>query len=324
MTSGTTLAGHGSRLAILAPLPAEAVAGQFPDVEVAAVLDVGDPIETCRGADIVIADYSGTHRVTSEVVEVIADRCRLVQVPAAGLDSVDVDACAAAGVPVAACAGINAVAVAEWCVWAAISALRRTSEADRRLRAGAFDQLGVTRYELRGKTVGLVGMGDIGTAAAPRFGAFDVDLRYWTRTRRSTERERELGVTWSGLDDLVTAADVLVLAIALTDETHHLLDADRLASMKPSGVVVNAARGEVWDEVAVAEALRAGQLHGAATDVFSREPPPSDHPLLDVDAIALTPHLAGSTAEAVGAIFGRVLDNVRRVLDGQEPVGLVT
>lgn len=324
MTSGTTLTGPVSRLAILAPLPAETVAGQFPDVEVAAVLDVGDPIETCRGADIVIADYSGTHRVTSEVVEVIADTCRLVQVPAAGLDSVDVEACATAGVPVAACAGINAVGVAEWCVWAAISALRRTSEADRQLRAGLFDQLGVTRYELRGKTVGLVGMGDIGAAAAPRFAAFDVDLRYWTRTRRSAGREAELGVMWSELDDLIAAADVLVLAVALTDDTHHLLDADRLASMKSTAVVVNAARGQVWDEAAVAEALRSGQLHGAATDVFSREPPPDDHHLLDIDAIALTPHIAGSTVESVGAIFGRVLENVSRVLDGEEPIGLVT
>ncbi|HEX9888928.1 MAG TPA: NAD(P)-dependent oxidoreductase [Nitriliruptorales bacterium] len=312
------------RLAILSPLPAESVSGRFDDIDVRAVLDIGDPIETCRGADIVIADFSGTHRVTPEIVEVIADTCRLVQVPAAGLDSVDVEACAAAGVPVASCAGLNAAGVAEWCVWATISALRRTSEADRGLREGRFEQLGVPRYELRGKTVGLIGMGDIGVACAPRFAAFDVDLRYWTRTRRAPEREVELGVTWSQLDDLFRQADVIVLAIALSAATRNLVDADRLATVKPSAVIVNAARGEVWDEHAVAGALRAGQLHGAATDVFSQEPPPADHPLLDIEAIALTPHIAGSTAEAVGAIFGRVLDNVGRVLRGEQPEGLIT
>lgn len=311
------------RIGILAPLPADAVAGQFPEHEVAAVVDLGDPVATVRGADVVLADWTSTHRVAGDVLEALAPTCQLVQVMGAGVDSVDVEGCAAAGVPVASGAGLNAVAVAEWCVWGAIGALRQLSAAETSLREGRWDQLGSARYELAGKTVGLVGMGDIGVACCPRFAAFDVDLRYWTRRRRSPDREAELGVSWSELDDLIRASDVLVFVIALTDETRQLLSADRIATLKPSAVVVNAARGEVVDEGALAEALAQGRLHGAAVDVFSQEPPPPHHPLLSPEPVTVTPHLAGASVEATGRIAQRAFDNVGRALRGEQPEGLV-
>jgi D-3-phosphoglycerate dehydrogenase len=311
------------RIALFAPLPPETLSGRFPDAEVVAVTPEVDAAAAAAGATVAVADFSGRVRIAGDVVEALAPTCRLVQVPAAGLDSVDVDACRAAGIPVASCAGLNASGVAEWCVWAALDAMRRLTWSDRQLRAGRWEQLGHPRYELGGKVVGIVGMGDIGAAAAPRFAAFGVDLRYWTRTRRPPEREAALDITWSELDDLVAAADVLVLAVALTDETRGLLDADRLGRMKPSAVVVNAARGEIVDEAALAAAVRDGRLHGAAVDAFGIEPVPADHPLLDAELAVLTPHVAGATAESVVRIFGRVMDNVEAVLAGREPVGLV-
>lgn len=313
------------RIALFAPLPIEAVTHRFPDadVEVVAVAPGDDPVAAAAGATVAIADYSARVRITRDVVAALAPTCRLVQVPAAGLDSVDVEACAELGVPLASCAGLNAVAVAEWAVWAAMDALRRLTWSDRALREGRWEQLGHARFELAGRTVGIVGMGDVGRAAAERFRAFGVDLRYWTRTRRPPEVERELGLTWSELDPLVADADVIVLAVALTDDTRRLFDAARLARAKPTAVLVNAARGDVTDEAALAAALREGRLHGAAVDAFSIEPPPPDHPLVREELAVVTPHLAGATVESVARIFGRVFDNVQAVLDGRAPTGLV-
>lgn len=314
------------RIALFAPLPVEAITHRYPDgdLDVVAVQPGDDAATAARGATIAIADFSARLRITREVVEALAPTCRLVQVPAAGLDSVDVEACHDLGVPLASCAGLNSVGVAEWAVWAAMDAMRKLTWSDRALREGRWEQLGHARYELAGKTVGIVGMGDIGRATAERFRAFGVDLVYWTRHRRPPEVEQALGVRWNELDALVAASDVVVLAVALTDDTRHLFDASRLARMKPTAVLVNAARGEVTDEAALADALRTGALHGAAVDAYSTEPPPPDHPLLAAETAVLTPHLAGATAESVGRIFERVFANVTAVLAGGEPEGLVT
>lgn len=310
------------KVVVLAPIPAEAVQPQLPDGhEVVAVGRDEDPAGACDGAEVVVADWTAHHRVAGDLVDVLAPTCRLVQVPAAGTDSVDVGACAEAGIPVASCAGLNDVAVAEWCVWATIGALRQLVRDDRTLRAGEWNQLGRARYELAGKVVGIVGMGDVGQALAPRLGGFGVDVRYWTRNRRSADREDELDITYRELDDLVGDADVLILAIALTEDTHHLIDAERLAAMKPSAVLVNAARGGIVDDRALAEALAEDRLHGAAIDVWDPEPPPDDHPLLAMETAVVSPHLAGTTAESAGRILGRSLDNVRRALAGEDPVG---
>ncbi|MBW3620412.1 MAG: 3-phosphoglycerate dehydrogenase [Actinobacteria bacterium] len=313
------------RIALFAPLPAAAVTGALPDaaLDVVEIRPGDDAAAGAVGARIAIADWSATVRIAGEVVDALAPTCELVQVPAAGLDSVDVDACRAAGIPVASCAGLNTVGVAEWCVWAAIDALRKLSWSDRALRAGSWEQLGHARYELAGKTVGVVGMGDVGRAVAERLAVFGVDLVYWTRRRRPPEEEARLAVRWAELDDLLAEADIVILAVALTAGTRHLLDAARLTRMKPSAVVVNAARGEVTDEAALAAALREGRLHGAAVDAFSTEPPPPDHPLVGEELAVLTPHVAGATAESVGRILGRVFANLTAVLEGGTPTGLV-
>ena len=312
------------KVVVLAPVPAEVLGSQLEGHEVVAVDRDEDPAAACRGADVCVADWTSHHRVAGPVVEALRNTCRLVQVPAAGVDSVDVEACAAAGIPVASCAGANAVAVGEWCLWAALSALRGLVTSERKLRTGEWEQLGRARYELAGKVVGVVGMGDVGVEAARRFAAFGVDLRYWTRTRRPAALEEELALTWTELDELIPTVDVLVLAIALTADTRELLDADLLSRMKPTAVVVNAARGGVTDEAALAEALADGRLHGAAVDVYTTEPPPPDHPLLEVETAVTTPHLAGATAESVGRILTRSIDNVRRALEGGEIPGRVS
>jgi D-3-phosphoglycerate dehydrogenase len=293
----------------------------LPGLDVVSVAPDGDPVSACRGGDVCIADPTGRHRVAGDVIDALAPTCRLVQVPASGAETVDLAACAAAGIPVAGVAGLNAAAVAEWCVLGTLAALRRAGADDRSLRAGRWEQLGPARLELAGKLVGIIGMGAVGAATARRFAAFDAEVAYWSRTRRAAEVEQALGVTWLDLDRLVSVADVIVVAIALGHETEGLLDARRIGRMKPSSVVVNAARGGVVDEAALSLALREGRLHGAAVDVFTGEPLQGDHPLLRCKTAVLTPHVAGLTTESLGRIVSGTVENIRRVFAGQEPDG---
>jgi phosphoglycerate dehydrogenase-like enzyme len=307
------------RIALLAPLPRELITSRLPDVEV--VVPDPDVRTACAGATAVIADWNGRTVVDAATVDTLAPTCRLIQVPAAGLDGVDVDAVHAAGITLATCAGLNAVAVAEWCVWAAIDGLRQLSAADRAVRADGWPQLGRARYELAGQTVGLVGLGRVGIEVARRLAPFGVDLRYHSRHRRDVGVEEELGVRWAELDELVGTAQVLVLACASTPATRGLLDAGRIARLPRGAVVVNAARGEVVDEPALRDAVGRGDLHAVVTDVYGTEPPPAEHPLRGHDAITTTPHVAGTSAQAVGRIGRRVTDNLAAVLAGREPEG---
>lgn len=312
-----------TRVAMLAPLPPEAVTSRVSDAEVASAPTQADAVVAARGADVCIADWRGEVVVDDEVAAALAPTCRLVQVPAAGVDGVDLDACARHGLTVASCAGLNTSAVADWCVWATIDVMRGLSRADRALRDGDWQMFGHVRYELADKRVGIVGLGAIGTAVARRLAGFDVELAYWSRHRRPAEVESDLGVTHHDLDELVAGVDALVLTVALTPETRQLLDRTRLSTMKPSAVVVNAARGGIVDEAALAEAVREGRLHGVATDVYTTEPAPPDHPLVGLDRAVTTPHVAGTSAEAVGRIITRMLDNVEAVLAGREPAGVL-
>jgi phosphoglycerate dehydrogenase-like enzyme len=312
-----------TRVAMLAPLGPEFVLARFPEADVATATSQAEAVEAATGADVCVVDWRGEVVVDDAVAAALAPTCRLVQVPAAGVNGVDLDACRRHGLPVASCAGLNTAAVADWCVWAMLDALRRLSTSERALRAGEWQMFGPVRHELAGRTVGIVGLGAIGTALAERLAGFGVELRYWSRRRREPAEEQRLAIRYEELDELVAHAEVLVLTVALTDETRGLLSAARIARLPHGAVVVNAARGEVADAAALAAAVDEGRLHGAATDVYAVEPPPDDHPLLGRDDVVATPHVAGMTVESSGRILQRVYDNIAAVQDGREPEGLL-
>lgn len=303
---------------LLAPLPPEALTGAVPDLEVRVPADQADAVAQAAGAVVCVASWQGDGLlVDADVAAALAPTCRLVQVPAAGLDGIDVAACRQHDIPVSSAVGLNDVAVAEWVVWAVLDGLRGLSAAHAALQDGDWQMFGRARHELAGRRVGVVGLGAVGRAVLPRLAPFGVDLAYWTRTRDEAF-EAEHDVAYRDLDDLVAASDVLVLAIASTPQTRGLLSADRLAALPRDAVVVNAARGDVWDEQAVADAVAGGSLLAAVTDVFSAEPPPPGHPLLGAERVTTTPHVAGPTAEVVGRIMQRVHANVAAAL-AQEP-----
>jgi D-3-phosphoglycerate dehydrogenase len=304
------------RVLVLAPLPKEVLEGLFADERAEIVV----PAERTQAAveqllpevDVVVGDWSHTLRVDDP-----GPRVAMVQMPSVGVDTIDIDRCAAAGVPVANCAGANTVSVAEWCVSATFALLRKTVDADAAVRRGEWPQTSVGGRELAGSTVGIVGMGGIGKAVARMFQAFDCRVQYWSRNKHD-----DAPATYRELDELMASSDVIVVVLALWPETRGILDARRLGLVKSGALLVNGGRGALVDEPALIDALRTGRLAAAALDVFAVEPLPADSPLRELPVV-LSPHMAGSTGQAAMRIVGQTAANLRRAFDGEPIVDVV-
>jgi phosphoglycerate dehydrogenase-like enzyme len=166
-------------------------------------------------------------------------------------------------------------------------------------------------------------MGRTARAVAERLIPFGVKLLYYDIVRLSPEDEKRYQATYAPLDDILKTADVVSLHLPLTPETQGIIDASKLAMMKSTAILINVGRGPLLDETALADALRAKKLACAAIDVFSQEPPPKDHPLFGLENAILTSHLAGSTLESGMRIMNMALDNLARVMKGEEPLWIL-
>ncbi|MFC5835594.1 NAD(P)-dependent oxidoreductase [Nonomuraea insulae] len=300
-------------LLALPPLPEElmrrllAPLGDRVSVRVPADRDRKALLAALPEAEIVLGDWTGTLVMDAGAVAA-APRLAFVQQPSVGVDGHDQAALAAAGVPLANTPGVSAVAVSEWCLAAALSLSRRLGAADAAVRAGEWPQQGLQPHELRGRHVGIVGYGAIGATCAQMFRALGCEVSYWTRTPRE-----DAGYT--DLDTLVTSSDILIVVIALSEETRGLVDP---AHMKQGALLVNAARGGVVNQGSLVTALREGRLGGAALDVFDVEPLPAGDPLRDLPNVLLSPHVAGVTPEATGRLLAVTLDNLTAAVEGRE------
>jgi D-3-phosphoglycerate dehydrogenase len=310
----------------LPPLDAGLLAALFADlpVEVRVPAERTEKAVTAAlpDAEILLGDWSGALGLTgAQVAE--AARLAFVQQPSVGVDRLDLTALASAGIPAANTAGSNAVSVAEWCVGASYAVLRWLAWADARVREGEWPQLEPSRRgggELAGRAVGIVGMGPIGVECARRFVALGADVGYWSRTHRPPDQAG--GARWMELDELLSRSQLLVVVVALADETRGLLSAERLARLPAGAFLVNAARGGVLDEQALLSALHSGALAGAALDVYDTEPLPADHPLRGAPRTVLTPHLGYVTEDTYMTFFGDAVEDVLAWLDGA-PVRVV-
>jgi len=268
-------------------------------------------------ADFVLV---ATTRLTAEVIE-HGSRLRLIQHQGVGYDNIDLAAARARGIPVAICPAGTSIGVAEHVFLLILAVYKRLLEADASLRRGEWLQwaLRPTSFEIAGKTIGLVGLGRIGREVAVRARAFAAEVVYYDSVRPDPDVERELGVRFLPLDELLSTSDVVSLHVPSTAETRHLIDAAALAKMKPTAVLINTARGPLVDEAALAEALRSNRILGAGLDVFAVEPPPADHPLFALPNAVVTPHIAAGTADALRAKMDACFANMRRVAAGEEP-----
>ena len=234
---------------------------------------------------------------------------------------VDLDLARARNITVTNTPGYADVTVAEHTLGLMLDLARNVSRLDRDTRAGGWSKAlpGVT---LRGLTLGLVGFGGIAQQVA-RFGrALGMNVLVWTR-RPELYRADTGDVEFVALEALLEDSDVVSVHVAHTPDTEQLLDADRLARLKPEAMLVNTARGEIIDETALVNLLRARRIRGAALDVFTQEPLAADHPFLGLDNVVLTPHTAYNTPEASANILDIAIDNVHAYFAG-EPRNVVT
>ena len=307
---------------LLSPWDPAAVRGWLED-HAADVVTAPDPpaqdalLALAPEADLVISDNRHRHRLDRPVLERLV-RCRLIQVPAVGFDAIDHRVAAELGIPVANAAGYNRDAVADWVIMAMLNLLRRGAYGDRRMREGAWPTADLIGRELGYVTVGIVGLGNVGSAVAARLSGFGTRVLFTDVAPRGF-----LGARQVSLDELLAESDIVTVHTPLDHDTRGLIGADALARMKPGALLVSAARGPVLDEHAVIEALRSGRLAGAALDVYEVEPLGADSPLRSLENVFLSPHVGGATEQARARVQEVVRANLRRVLAGEDAFNVV-
>ncbi len=251
-------------------------------------------------------------QVTDDLLAV-APQLVLVARAGIGVDNIDVDAATRRGVAVLNAPGANTVSAAEQTFALLLGLLRRVGLAVQSMRMGEWDRKRFMGTELDKKTLSALGLGRIGQRVARIAQAFGMEVVAYD-PYVSAERAAELGVSLATLEEVLQRADVVSLHMPLTDDTRKMINAERLALMKPTAVLVNTARGGLLDEEALVEAVESGKLAGAALDVFNVEPLAADSPLRSCDRIVLTPHLAASTAEAQERVATEICEVVRQSL----------
>ncbi|MBT5264920.1 MAG: lactate dehydrogenase [Rhodospirillaceae bacterium] len=253
-----------------------------------------------------------------------APNLRLVQLLSAGYDRADIDSARKASVPISNNGGANSVAVSEHALMLMLATSRQlvrqhTNVASGRWRGNDTPKL----TELRGKTVGIVGLGTIGKKTARLALAFGMNVIYYDVARLTEGEEDALGVRFRLLRELLRQSDILSLHVPLNDTTRHMIGAEQFSEMKSSAILINTSRGPVVDEVALTDALTSGEITAAGLDVLDQEPPPADNPLFGLDNVILTAHMAGPTFESNEARVRNAFDNVQRVNRGETPLWVI-
>ncbi len=254
--------------------------------------------------------------VTADVIA-HAPKLRLIQKIGVGVNTIDLDAAKQHDVSVCNMPGTNSRAVAEMTLTLMLSALRRVPYYDARMRAGegwtadleSFDGLG----EIAGRTIALVGYGDVARILAPILKAMGAQVLY-----TATSQKPDAAAEWRKLPALLQDADIVSLHLPLTPQTEGMLDAAALASMKQGAVLINTARGGLVDEAALVQALTSGNLRAAGLDVVCVEPAPAGNPLFDLDNVVVMPHIAWVTPETLDRSLGIAFENCRRIRDGED------
>lgn len=230
-----------------------------------------------------------------------------------GVDNIDLEAATERGVAVFNAPGGNTIAAAELTMALILVAIRKVAAADRSLRAGSWDRGAFKGGELSGRTLGLVGAGRIGAEVALRCRAFGMTAIAYDPYLPESVAD-DLSIRLTDLDEVIETADVISCHVPLNDETRGLISAEALARMKPTALVVNASRGGVVDEPALAAALESGVIAGAALDVYETEPLPAESPLRTAPNLVMTPHLGASTDEAQVRVAVEVAEALVRAL----------
>ncbi|AXB44418.1 D-glycerate dehydrogenase [Amycolatopsis albispora] len=317
-------------------MPKIVVTGQLAEPALKVLGEVGEVwvAESQLGPDELRERVAGAHalvtmvgdRVDGAVADAAGPDLAVVANVAVGYDNLDVKALTERGVTVTNTPGVLTEATADLAFGLLLMCTRRLGEGERLLRSRTpwtFHLGFMLGAGLQGRTLGIVGLGQIGRAMARRAKAFGLEIVYSGRNRAPAEVEAELGARRLPLDELLRSADFVSLHCPLTPETRHLINADTLRTMKPGAYLVNTTRGAVVDEPALAEALADGVLAGAALDVFEKEPEVEPR-LLELENVVITPHLGSATVETRTEMALLAARNVAAVLSGEPALTAVT
>ncbi len=296
-------------------------------------VEVFDGIDNAIPRDLLfekVKDIEGllpllTERIDAELLDA-GKNLKVVSNYAVGFNNIDIKAATERGIYVTNTPGILTETTADAAFALLMAISRRIPEADRHIRSkGWIHAWGPKMFigsDVHGKTLGILGMGRIGTAMATRAKGFDMKVIYHDVYRRE-DLEEELGIEYQPKDDVISSADFLSLHVPLTPETHHLISTRELESMKKTAFLINTSRGPVIDEEALAEALQKKVIAGAGLDVFEKEPLNHNSPLLNLDNIVLTPHLASGSIETRTKMATTAATNLASVLMHKTPPNLV-
>ena len=277
-----------------------------------------------KTADVLVPTV--TDRVGAEIIEAAGPQLKLIANFGVGFNHIDVKVARARGIAVTNTPGVLTDATADITMTLLLTVTRRALEGADVLRSGKFAGWNPTwmmGVGLRGRTLGIVGMGRIGEAVAQRSRAFGMKIHYHNRGRAAAEVERELEATyWPDLDRMLPEMDIVSINCPYTPDTYHLMSAERIGRMKRSAYLINSARGEIVDETALADALERGAIAGAGLDVFEKEPKVEPR-LLTHKNVVLFPHLGSSTIEARTGMGEKVIANITAFTGGQRPPDLV-
>ena len=295
---------HEKAIEVLEKAGFEVVYEEYPDEE--------RLIELVKDVEAIVV--RSKPKVTRRVIEA-APKLRVIGRAGVGLDNIDLEAAKERGIKVVNSPGASSRSVAELVFGLLLAVARKIAFADRKMREGVWAKKQCMGIELEGKTMGVIGFGRIGYNVAKIANAFGMRVLLYD-PYPNEERAREVGGTFASLEDLLKESDVVTLHVPLVDATYHLIDEERLKLMKPTAILINAARGAVVDNNALVKALQEGWIAGAGLDVFEEEPLPKDHPLTRLDNVVLTPHIGASTEEAQMRAGVQVAEQIVEILKG--------
>ena len=283
--------------------------------------------------EVLLEEASSAHALWTMLSDTIdrevferATHLEVVSNLAVGYNNIDLNAAKENGVIVTNTPDVLTETTADLTFGLMMMTARRLGEAERDLRAGEWKSwlpMGYVGMDLYQAKLGIIGMGRIGEAVARRARGFDMEVLYHNRTRRH-ESESMYGFTYAELDELLTQSDFVVVLAPLTDETRGMLGAKEFAKMKETSIFINVARGEIIDEQALYEALKARKIWGAGLDVFTKEPIALDHPLLTLPNVTTLPHIGSATIRTRLAMMALNRDAITNVLEGKEPKNRLT
>ena len=302
----------------------EVVSYSPPDYEVV-VLDKSSTeeqrINEVRDADFLLCYGQDP---SDEVIKSL-EKCRLVQLLAAGYDRMNLDLLAELEIPCANNGGANSWAVADQAVLLMLAIYKQLLASDNSTREGRWAEpiTGQNTFEMADKKVGILGIGNIGRQVAKRVQGFDAKVQYFDLYPLDERTAEELNVTYVSLEELFSTSDIISSHTPLTNDTTHIVNSNTLSLMKPTSILINTSRGPVVDEEALISALQSGVIAAAGLDVFEKEPVSPDNPLLKMDNVVATPHMAGTTWDtwARRANFG--FENMERIRNGEAPQAVV-